>query len=185
MPLYLPLHWHQDMVPLKKFMERSHTVHCQGFIHIFIFSQLAGCLVQSGLKPCLVKCLQDANNLVRCFFGSKKSLWHSILFQKLKFCGVRFQRLARFKSHLTGQNQKTLVDGERRDFCTSTCGIPQGINSWSTVVYFIHKWPFPNVNRTQGPKGLRTTSLKRVQPKTPGYLASWSEFRCKQNSATA
>ena len=51
---------------------------------------------------------------------------HSILFQKLKFYGVRFQTLARFKSYLTGQKQKTLVDGELCDFCTLTCGIPQG-----------------------------------------------------------
>ena len=34
--------------------------------------------------------------------------------------------LARFKSYLTGQKQKTLVDGELCDFCTLTCGIPQG-----------------------------------------------------------
>ena len=111
-------------------MERSHTVHCQGFIYIFIFSQLAGCLVQSGHKNCLVKCFQDVNNLVCCFFLDLKKAFdtmnHSILFQKLKFYGVRFQTLARFKSYLTGQKQKTLVDGELCDFCTLTCGIPQG-----------------------------------------------------------
>ena len=34
--------------------------------------------------------------------------------------------MAWFKSYLIGRKQKTLVDGELSDFCTLTCGIPQG-----------------------------------------------------------
>lgn len=103
-------------------MERSHTAHCQGFICIFIFSQLAGCLVQSGHNNSL---------LIQCvvFLDLKKAFGtmdHSILSQKLKFYGVRFQTLARFKSYLTGQKQKTFVDSELCDFFTLACGIPQG-----------------------------------------------------------
>lgn len=71
---------------------------------------------------------------------------HAILFQKLKFYGVRFQTLARFVSYLTGQKQKTLVDSELCDFCMLTCGIPQG--SVLGPQLFILYWPFPNVNRT-------------------------------------
>ena len=51
---------------------------------------------------------------------------HSILLRKLEFYGVRSQTLAWFKSYLTGRKQKTLVGGELSDFCTLTCGIPQG-----------------------------------------------------------
>ena len=51
---------------------------------------------------------------------------HSILLRKLDFYGVRSQTLAWFKSYLTGRKQKTLVGGELSDFCTLTCGIPQG-----------------------------------------------------------
>ena len=53
---------------------------------------------------------------------------HSILLQKLEFYGVRSQTLAWFKSYmyLIGRKQKTLVGGELSDFCTLTCGIPQG-----------------------------------------------------------
>ena len=51
---------------------------------------------------------------------------HSILLQKLEFYGVRSQMLTWFKSYLIGRKQKTLVGGELSDFCTLTCGIPQG-----------------------------------------------------------
>ena len=50
---------------------------------------------------------------------------HSILIQKLEFYGVRSQTLAWFKSYLTGQKQKTLVNCELSDFVTLTCGIPK------------------------------------------------------------
>ena len=51
---------------------------------------------------------------------------HSILLRKLEFYGGRSQTLAWFKSYLTGRKQKTLVAGELSDFCSLTCGIPQG-----------------------------------------------------------
>ena len=51
---------------------------------------------------------------------------HSILLRKLEFYGLRSQTLAWFKSYLTGRKQKTFVGGELSNFCTLTCGIPQG-----------------------------------------------------------
>ena len=63
------------------------------------------------------------------FFDLKKAfdtMDHSTLLQKLEFYGVRSQTLAWFKSYLIGRKQKTLVGGELSDFCTLTCGIPQG-----------------------------------------------------------
>ena len=58
--------------------------------------------------------------------GAFETMDHSILFRKLELYGVRSQTLAWFKSYLTGRKQKTLVDDEVSDFCTLTCGIPQG-----------------------------------------------------------
>lgn len=174
----------------KKKAWRDHTqCTARASFYIFIFSQLAGCLVQSGHKNCLVKCLQDANNLVSWVLELKKAfdtMGHSILFQKLKFYGVRFQMLARFKSYLTGQKQKTLVDGELCDFCTLTWGIPQGsiLGRLLFILYRNGLSPMSTVLKALNVCGWHHFN---AYSQRCWYLiiTSWNEFWCKQNSDTA
>ena len=69
--------------------------------------------------------------------GAFETMDHSTLFRKLGLYGVRSQTLAWFKSYLTGRKQKTLVDDELSDFCTLTCGIPQG-SIFDLLFYMLH-----------------------------------------------
>ena len=69
MPFYLPLHWHQDMVPLQKIHgEITHSALLGLHLHFYFLT--IGWLFGSKWTQ------QQSFNLVCCFFGSKKSLWH-------------------------------------------------------------------------------------------------------------
>jgi len=78
---------------------------------------------------------------------------HFILFQKLEFYGVRFKTLARFKSYLTGQKQKTLVDGELCDFCTllrfsQTCELLRSKAAFTTTFFAAVNHSYDHKQRT-------------------------------------
>ena len=84
----------------------------EAYIWRGLFSEFYGIMVCYGIFCCVKEAFD--------------TMGHSILFQKLELYGVSSQTLAWFESYLTGRKQKTLVDDELSDFCTLTCGIPQG-----------------------------------------------------------
>ena len=64
---------------------------------------------------------------------------HDILLQKLECYGIKGNDLVFFQSYLENQIQTCSVSGHMSSFKPISHGVPQGVYSWSIVVYYIHE----------------------------------------------